>query len=293
MTKLRILLWIGLAISFFSGGLPAADKKAWKDVSIQVGDIKLHYIEMGAGDRTIVFIPTWTVYAEIWKEQLPYFASRGFRVIALDMRSYGQTTKTDAGNTYQQHAADLHAFLKTLKLENAALVGWGTGTITLLEYVSSPEALQPEKMVFVDGSPCGFKDADFSFGMTPQQARALGLSLQEDRKKATEQWVATMFKTKVGQLVMADLAANSLKTPIGAALSLFFDYYTGDRRPALARVPVPSLLIMSQDNRLLGEYLQAKIKRSKLEVIPESGNAVMVEKPQFFNQILETFLGVN
>jgi len=34
--------------------------------------------------------------AETWKEQIPYFSSRDFRVIALDPRSHGQSTKTEA-----------------------------------------------------------------------------------------------------------------------------------------------------------------------------------------------------
>ena len=104
--------------------LGAAEKKPWKDASVQVGDIKIHYIEAGSGERALVFLPGWTMTAEIWREQIPYFSGRGFHVFAIDPRSHGSTTKTEGGNTYQQQAADLHAFLKTLKIEHAALVGW-------------------------------------------------------------------------------------------------------------------------------------------------------------------------
>ena len=104
-------------ILFLASGVlvSGADKKSWKDLYVQIGDIKVHYLEAGAGERNLVFIPGWTMTAEIWREQIPYFAARGFRVVALDPRSQGLTTKTEAGNTYQQHAADLHAFLKTLE----------------------------------------------------------------------------------------------------------------------------------------------------------------------------------
>ena len=99
--------------------------------------------------------------ADIWKEQILYFSSRGFRVIALDPRSQGLTTKTESGNTYQQQAADLHAFLQALKIEHSYLVGYGSGVLALLDYISSPEALKPEKMVFVDGSPAALKSEDY------------------------------------------------------------------------------------------------------------------------------------
>jgi pimeloyl-ACP methyl ester carboxylesterase len=48
---------------------------------------------------------------------------------------------------------------------------------------------------------------------------------------------------------------------------------------------------MSPENRVLGEYMQSKIPRSKLEVIADSGHAVFLDKPQTFNQIVEAFLG--
>ena len=66
----------------------------------------------------------------------------------------------------------------------------------LLEYISSPETLKPEKMVFVEGSPCSFEDRMTIPGtMTVQQARRLVLGLQDDRAKATDQYVRSLFKT--------------------------------------------------------------------------------------------------
>jgi len=271
----------------------AADKKPWKDSQIQVGDIKIHYIEAGTGERALVFIPGWTMTAEIWKEQIPYFASRGFHVFALDPRSQGQTTKTEVGNTYLQHAADLHAFLKALKIEHAALVGWSSGVAVLLEYLSSPETLQPEKLVLVDGSACGLKDADCPNGATVQQVRSFLLAIEDDRSKMTAQFVRSMFKSRPQELLVKEIGDACLKTPTGAALSLFMDGVTGDRRPALARVGVPTLVVVPEERRLLGEDIQSKITRAKLEVIPEAGHALFLEKPQTFNQILETFLGEN
>jgi microsomal epoxide hydrolase len=271
--------------------LGAADKKPWKDAQIQVGDIKIHYIEAGAGDRTLVCIPGLTMPAEVYREQLPYFAARGFRVIAFDPRSHGLTTKTEAGNTYHQQAADLHAFLQALKVENISVIGWSAGVVVILEYLSSPESVKPEKVVLVDGAPTGFKDGDYPGGFTSQQARAALLAYQEDRPKAADGFVRSMFKVRQPESLVNEIITASLKTPTGTALSLFFDLYTGDRRPALARIPAPTLVIATPENRLLGEYLQSKISRCRLEVIQEAGHAVFLDKPQTFNQVVEAFLG--
>jgi non-heme chloroperoxidase len=274
-----------------SAFLCGAEKKPWKDLTVQVGDIKVHYVEAGGGDRTIVFVPGWTMTAEVWREQIPYFASRGFRVLAIDPRSHGQTTRTDEGNTYQQQAADLNAFVRTLKVRRPILVGWSAGVLVLLEYVSSSEAEQPERLVLVDGGVLGLKEADYPGGMTMQQARSIVLSFQEDRAKATDQFVQGMFKARQPQLLVTEIIQGCMKVPTGTVVSLLMDIFTGDRRPLLPRVKVPTLIVMAESNRLLGEYLQSKISGSKLEVIAEAGHAVFLEKPQAFNQVLESFLG--
>lgn len=284
------ILTVGMLAGY---ALSGAEKKAWKDLSVQVGDIKIHYLEAGGGDRAIVFVPGWTMAAEVWKEQIPYFAARGFRVLAIDPRSQGQTTRTDEGNTYHQQAADLNAFLRTLKIRRPILVGWSAGVVVLLEYVASSQAEPPERLVLVDGGVLGFKEDDYPGGMTMQQARNVVLSLQEDRAKAADQFVQGMFKIRPPQLLIAEITQSSMKVPTGTVVSLLMDLFTGDRRPLLPRVRVPTLIVMPDSNRLLGEYLEKKINGSKLEVIPEAGHALFLEKPQSFNQALESFLGEN
>jgi len=281
------------SLLLLASALSAAGKEKgpWNDMFLKVGDIKIHYLEAGSGDRTLVFMPGWTMIAEVWKEQIPYFAARGFRVLALDPRSHGSTTKTDSGNTYEQQAADLHEFLKTLKVEHSYLVGWASGATALLDYVSSPQTLRPEKMVFVDCSPAILKSDDYPGVMSVQQARKLFLGLEDERPKATEAFVRGLFKTGQPESLITEITQGSLKTPIGAALSLFLDQYTGNRIPALKHVAVPILFIATSENRAVGEYLKSQTPRSNLVVIEDAGSAVFLDKPQAFNQALESFLG--
>jgi non-heme chloroperoxidase len=293
MRILRLLQVSGIVFLLLGASLPAKDADPWKDQNVKVGDIKIHYIEMGSGERSIVFIPGWVMAAEIWKQQLPYFAARGFRAIAMDPRSQGKTTQTQEGNTYRQQAADLHVFLKTLGLEHASLVGWSAGVTVLLEYVTSPEAVRPDNLVFVDGLPMGYKAADYPGGLTMQQARDLILPFEEDHAKAVDKLVRGMFKTRQSEAESREIIESGMKTPLGTACALFFDLFTGDRRIALEHVYVPTLIVVPQENRLLGEYMQSKTPKSKLEVVPDAGHAFFFEKPQTFNQILETFLGAH
>jgi non-heme chloroperoxidase len=290
--KLRIIPIVLIVIMIVP--LMGKEPSPWKDRYQEVGDIKIHYLEAGSGDSSLILLSGWTIPADIWKEQIPYFASRGFKVIAIDPRSHGMSTKSDSGNTYLQQAADLHAFLESLKLEHSYIISWGAGTLALLEYLSSPEALKPEKIVFVDCIPFYSKSDDYPGAITTaSQARKLLLSLQDNRVKATEQFVRSLFKTNPGEYPIKTLTDGSLKTPMGAAASLYFDLFTGDRRPALLHVSVPSLIITTSENRAIGEYMQRKIARSELKVVEDAGTGMFFEKPQEFNQMVESFFGAH
>jgi non-heme chloroperoxidase len=293
MNKRTVLASSFLIIFFSTFSLAEKEDGPYRDLYLKVGDIKIHYLEAGSGDRVLVFIPGWTIPAEIWKEQIPYFSARGFHVIALDLRSQGLTTKTETGNTFEQQAADLHAFFHTLKIEPFYFVGWASGVSVLLDYVSSPESMKPEKMVFVDGGPAALKYEDYPGLTTAQQARKLIFGFQDNRAKATEQWVRGLFKSNQMESLIKDLKDASMRTPMAAALSLHFDFFSGDRRPALDYISAPSLIVTTSANQAVGEYMKSKIANSRLEVIDGTGSAIFVDKPQAFNQLLESFLGPN
>jgi len=290
MKRNMVLFFSFLMLLTSSVSLYVNAEDRWRDVRLKVGDIKIHYLEAGSGDRTLVFIPGWTMTAEVWREQIPYFASRGFRVIALDPRSQGKTSKTDSGNTYHQQAADLHEFLYRLQIEESYLVGWSSGVAVILEYVSSSETFPPEKIVFVDGSPAGLESDDYPGSMSVQQARKMLFGLQDNRDETTDKFVRDMFKVRQPEWLIKDLVEDSLRTPIGAAISLYMDYFLGDRRSALNHIAVPCLIMTPFDSPAVGEYMKSKILRPELKVIEGTGSAMFLDKPQAFNQALETFL---
>jgi len=284
-----ILTGIFILNMFFTANAGADSR--WKSQKIKIGDIKVHYLEAGTGDKIIVFLTGWTMPAEVWAEQFPYFTARGFRVIAFDPRSQGETTKTETGNTYQQHAADLYELLLSLKAEHSFLVGWSSGITTLLEYISSPESIRPNKIILVDNYPSAFKKDDYPGAETLSRVRSNFLKIQQDRKKYTEEFIRGLFKQPQPASLIKDLNKGSLKTPVGAAISLLFDLATGDRTAALERISIPTLILTTQENQALGEYMHSKISRSELKVIEDAGHAIFLDKPQTFNQAVEMFIG--
>jgi pimeloyl-ACP methyl ester carboxylesterase len=47
----------------------------------------------------------------------------------------------------------------------------------------------------------------------------------------------------------------------------------------------------TSESRKVGEYMESKILRPELQIIEGAGSAMFLDKPQAFNQALESFLG--
>ncbi len=90
-----------------------------------VSGIKWHWVEAGEGDPVVLLhgIPeSW----KCWKHQIPKLASQ-FRVIAIDLKGYGQSDKRDGDYTMNNVASELVMFLDSIGIVNFRLVGhdWG------------------------------------------------------------------------------------------------------------------------------------------------------------------------
>lgn len=64
-----------------------------------VNGIKLHYVEQGKG-KLVILIHGFPEYWGAWKKQISFLATKGYRVIAPDMRGYNLSAKPKGINAY-------------------------------------------------------------------------------------------------------------------------------------------------------------------------------------------------
>ncbi|XP_041834718.1 bifunctional epoxide hydrolase 2 [Melanotaenia boesemani] len=101
-------------------------------------DVRTHYVEMGCGPAVLLchgFPESW--YS--WRYQIPALAAAGFRVLALDMKGYGESTAPPDIEEYslQQLCKDLITFLDKMAIPQVTLVGhdWGGALVwTMAQY---------------------------------------------------------------------------------------------------------------------------------------------------------------
>ena len=92
--------------------------------------VSVYWERLGDGERTVLFLPTWSlIHSRQWKMQLPYFG-RHYRVLTFDGRGNGKSDRPADAAAYseEEFAADALAVMDATGTEEAALVSFSLGS---------------------------------------------------------------------------------------------------------------------------------------------------------------------
>lgn len=109
------------------GPLPAPAQSG----TFATDDVKLWYASFGEGDP-VVLLHGGLGSSDHYGDIVSALAAKR-RVLVVDSRGHGRSTRSGHGISYRQMADDVVALLDHLAIERAALVGWSDGGATGLE----------------------------------------------------------------------------------------------------------------------------------------------------------------
>jgi non-heme chloroperoxidase len=244
-------------------------------------NVRLHYLEAGRG-ATLVFVPGWTMPAQIWMPQLRHFADR-FHVVVLDPRSQGESQVATSGYDSERRARDIKELLDALQLDTVVLVGWSLGVLESLTYVRLFGTDRLNALVLVDNSVG--EEPPPTFDPTFLER------LQRDRQATTEQFVRGMYHRTQSEDYYQRIIDQALKTPTDAAIKLLHSPYPRQMwREILYGVDRPTLYVVTA--RFKEQALNLKRNRPKVRVavFEGAGHALFVDEPERFNTLLEAFI---
>ncbi|KAK1909399.1 hypothetical protein P3342_011478 [Pyrenophora teres f. teres] len=133
------------------------------------GDIKhkngetTHYYEGGSKEGTpLIFIHGWPDIAESWKHQLSHFAAGSkYRVIAPDMRGYGDSSAPSTKEAYSLSVlvSEMVKFVEKLGIDKAIWVShdWGAG------FTNALAAHHPELFIGVANLCVPYRSVELGF----------------------------------------------------------------------------------------------------------------------------------
>ena len=96
---------------------------------IETNGIRMRLAEMGSEGPLVLFVHGWPESWYSWRHQLIALSNAGYRVVAPDMRGYGETDAPEEIDQYdiEQLSSDMVGILDALGEETATIVGhdWG------------------------------------------------------------------------------------------------------------------------------------------------------------------------
>ena len=202
---------------------------------------------------------------------IPVLAAHGYRVIAMDSRGHGRSTRSDAPLTYDLMAQDVQGLLDQLGISKVYIVGWSDGGIIGLDLaMSHPDRLAGLFAFGVNADVSGLKE---EAGTTPVFGAYLARTAQEyhELSPTPQQWEG-----------------------FSAAVTKMWETLPAYTRADLAAIKVPTTIADGEFDegikRTHEEYMARTIPGARLVILPNVSHFAMLQDPRAFDAAVLSFL---
>ncbi len=259
---------------------------------------KIYYEDHGEG-QPIVLVHGWLCSSKFWQKNVPELAN-AFRVVTLDLRGHGNSSKVLTGHTIGQYARDLRALIEHLGLQETVLLGWSLGGPVVLSYYEQYSGdTRLKALGLVDTAPFPFGPAGWnshplrSYNYDGMNATFADYTAHP--RKFAIAFAIRMFKQKPSGNDMAWVVAEMMKTPIWIAEAVYSDFVMSDYAKSLPGVKVP-VIVFAADSGVFcsgigqGKAIASQVPQGTFVPFEDGGHILFYEQPQKFNTALTNFV---
>jgi pimeloyl-ACP methyl ester carboxylesterase len=268
--------------------------EAMKKVSQLPNGESLAYLTMGdPHGRPVVLIHGYTDSARDWVPLLPYL-DKGFRLIVIDLRGHGRSSKPDCCYTLPDFAYDIVLLLDALDIRQADIVGHSLGSMVAQAFAEYwPE--RTGKVILISstaGPPPGAPPRKPKFDFAAQ-IRALHEPLDPDSPFMVEWWDSP---TPVDPDFIRRQRQDAAAIPLRGWLAILDQGLANpaDLQRLLPRLKAPTLLIWGSEDPIMEpdvrETLRHALPRAQVKVFKGLGHNPFWEDPPGCAAVINAFL---
>lgn len=294
---------LALALPVPSIANPTAQGDA-KVASIVTQDgTSLYYKDWGPKSaRPIVFHHGWPLSSDDWDNQMLFFLSRGFRVVAFDRRGHGRSDQTDSGNDMDTYAADTSDLVKALDLRDAIHIGHSTGGGVVARYAARAESGRIAKAILIGAvTPIMLKTASNAEGTPMEVFDRFRAALVANRAQFFRDVPAGPFYgfNRPGAKVSQGLIDNWWRQGMAGGAKAQYDSikafsetdFTGD----LEAIEIPVLVMHGEDDQVVPIAASARkaiglLRSGTLKTYPTLSHGLFATHPDVINPDLLEFI---
>ncbi|MFB3886956.1 MAG: alpha/beta fold hydrolase [Thermodesulfobacteriota bacterium] len=214
-----------------------------------------------------------------WSYQKGFF-EKEFHPVILELPGHGKSGG-EGEQEIEKYAQHVHTFLRAMGFPKVTLVGHSMGgAIVQTLALTNPEMIG--RIVLVG---------------TGAKLRVFPMILDEIKSNFKE------ASRKIAQFayspnVSSDLIERGITDLLRCEPEVLYgDFLACDRFDVMSeveKIDLPTLILCGEEDRLTpvkySQFLQNRIRHSKMEILPGAGHMVMMESPGSFNQKIKEFL---
>ena len=260
--------------------------------SLELPTGKVRYFDRGEGEA-IVLLHGFGGAIESW-EQTVDALPKDRRILAMDARGFGLSTRAEGDYSLKALANDVNFAMESLGIEKASIVGhsWGSA-VALVLALEHPERV--ERLVLVDGLAYE-KQVPWSI----KAARRSGLGELIVGTFYTAQLDARLEKGffDPSRLSYDEVASVRYKLEApgsrAAALAISRGVDLEAWQPRYSEIEVPTMIVWGKQDRVLSPWwagrLATDLTQARVETLDRCGHFPMIEAPRRFAALLEDFI---
>lgn len=254
------------------------------------GQSSLAYRERGDGPP-VVLVHGFPFSSALWEPQLVGLSDR-FRVIAPDLRGFGESDLADGPYGMDVHADDLAALLDALGLERVVLGGLSMGGYVAFEFVRRHRD-RLRGLILADTRA----EPDTAEGRANRR-RMARTALEEGTDPVIEPMVPKLLspETREARPEVEERLLEIMRSARPEAIAAALEGMAGraDSRDLLPRIEVPTLVIGGADDAITPaadlRAMAEAIPDVRLELLAGAGHVSNLEAPERFNAAVRDFL---
>ena len=260
---------------------------------------RLAYEEYGEG-APVVFIASWALHADMWEYQIPYFAERGYRCVALDRRGHGRSDRPSGGYDLDTLTDDIAALLDHLDLRGVTLAGHSFGGVEVAHFLGRHGTQRVARVAYVASMlPCLTRTDDNPEGVPGEYGEASVAALRADRPRWFADRAQGFFATHLGNDASPALIEETMRQCLSASpwalVAVQRTMWAADERATLRAARVPTLVVHGTADQsalidVTGRRLPALVPGCVYLEYPAAGHGLYATHRDTLNADLLEFL---
>lgn len=251
--------------------------------------VRLAYTDQGTG-LPLVFVHGFGGSGKAWRRQVAALSGE-FRLVTVDLRGHGGSTRSSTPSVYSAFVEDLRALFTALDLHDVTLIGWSMGGHIALKYAL--EIGDPVTRLVLTGSGPRFK---------PEPGDPLASAVQG--VAALLNGMGRMSGTTPPPAGETDLIGTldrlstmGLPPQIAAGLGTFRGMVAEDLTERLPELTTPLAVFTGRRDPVWpprsSEALVALVPGAELRIFENSGHAAFADEADAWNAALLRFVAAH